>query len=70
MEETFVVIICWSSNDDIVSYVSIRSEIYLSIQKHTMESLSDVLTRTDLLLPNNPPVLFIDPQYHGITDLL
>ena len=40
------------------------------IHEHTMESLSDVLSRTDLLLPNNPPVLFIDPQYHGISALL
>ena len=35
------------------------------IQTHTMDSLSDILTRPELQRPTNPSTLFIDPAYHG-----
>lgn len=35
------------------------------IQTHTMDSLSDILTRPELQKPTNPSTLFIDPAYHG-----
>ena len=35
------------------------------IQTHTMDTLSDILTRPELQRPTNPATLFIDPAYHG-----
>ena len=35
------------------------------IQTHSMDTLSDILTRPELQRPTNPATLFIDPAYHG-----
>ena len=40
------------------------------IQTHTIDSLSDILTLPELQRPTNPSTLFIDPAYHGKSNLV